>query len=390
MELRDVGHVIGDLARLGLVVARKAVSQSLADERAVLPQMVGELVGRIHPRRMKARVAEIQEETFTTKTFRLRPVDEPFPPFRAGQFVNLFLAVDGVHTSRPYTISSSPTRRAYIDITVRKMTNGFVSQYLCDRAAVGDQFELSDPAGCFYHDPIMDTGQLLFLAGGCGITPFMSMIRNEADTKQNLDMHLIYGSRVPNDVIFRDELEGLASVMRNLKVDVVISEPPDGYSGLTGFLDAQMIERLVGDVEDKTFFVCGPHAMYKLCLDALEKLGIPRRRVKRELSGPLPDITLVEGWPEKLDGQQEFTVTIEGGPGPFRVRCGEPLLNSLERNQSGTDALCRSGECGACRARLVRGEVFMPPAVSLRRSDAIFGYIHPCAAYPMSDITIRL
>ena len=230
MELRDVGHVIGDLARLGLVVARKAVSQSLADERAVLPQMVGELVGRIHPRRMKARVAEIQEETFTTKTFRLRPVDEPFPPFRAGQFVNLFLAVDGVHTSRPYTISSSPTRRAYIDITVRKVTNGFVSQYLCDRAAVGNQFELSDPAGCFYHDPIMDTDQLLFLAGGCGITPFMSMIRNEADTKQNLDMHLIYGSRIPDDVIFRDELEGLASVMRNLKVDVVISEPPDGYS----------------------------------------------------------------------------------------------------------------------------------------------------------------
>ncbi len=183
MELRDVGYVIGDLARLGLVMARKVVTQSLADERAVLPQMVGELVGRIHPRRMQVRVAEIREETFTTKTFRLTPLDEPFPPFRAGQFVNLFVAVDGVRTSRPYTISSSPTRRAYIDITVRKMVNGFVSQYLCDRAAVGDQFELSDPAGCFYHDPIVDTGQLVFLAGGCGITPFMSMIRTEADAR---------------------------------------------------------------------------------------------------------------------------------------------------------------------------------------------------------------
>jgi len=390
MELRDVGHVISDLARLGLVVARKVVSQSLADERAVSPQMVGELVGRIHPRRMKVRVAEIREETFTTKTFRLTPLDEPFPPFRAGQFVNLFLAVDGVRTSRPYTISSSPARRAYIDITVRRMTSGFVSQYLCDRAAVGDQFELSDPAGCFYHDPIVDTGRLVFLAGGCGITPFMSMVRNATDTKENLDMHLIYGNRIPDDVIFRDELAGLASVMENLKVDAVISEPPDGYSGLTGFLDAQMIERLVGDVKDKTFFVCGPHAMYTLCLDALEKLGLSRRRVKRELSGPLPDITLVEGWPEKLDGRQEFRVTIEGGPEPFKVRSGEPLLNSLERNHRGTDALCRSGECGACRTRLVKGEVFMPPSVSLRRSDAIFGYIHPCAAYPMSDLTIRL
>ena len=390
MELRDVGYVIGDLARLGLVVARKAVSQSLADDRAVLPQMVGELVARIHPRRMKVRVVEIREETLSTKTFRLTPVDEPFPLFRAGQFVNLFLAVDGVRTSRPYTISSPPTIRAYIEITVRKMTNGFVSQYLYDRAAVGHQFELSDPAGCFYHDPIVDTDKLVFLAGGCGITPFMSMIRAEAHAKQNLGMHLIYGNRIPDDVIFGNELAQLAGSMKNLKVDVVISEPPEGYSGWAGFLDALMIQKLVGDVKGRTFFVCGPHAMYTLCLDALEKLGIPRHRVKRELSGPLPDITLVEGWPEKLDGQQEFRVTIEGGPQPFKVRSGEPLLNSLERNQSGTDALCRSGECGACRTRLVEGKVFMPPSVSLRRSEAVFGYIHPCAAYPISDITIRL
>ena len=74
----------------------------------------------------------------------------------------------------------------------------------------------------------------------------------------------------------------------------------------------------------------------------------------------------------------------------FKVRSGEPLLNALERKGSGTDALCRSGECGVCRTRLVKGEVFMPPSVSLRKSDAIFGYIHPCAAYPMSDLVIRL
>ena len=390
MGFRDVSNVVGDLARLGMVVARKMASNSLADERVLAPYMVSELVGRIHPRRIKVRVAEIKEETYTTKTFRLAPVDEPFPPFRAGQFVSLFLTIDGVQTSRPYTISSPPTRRGHVDITVRKMVNGFVSHHLFDRVTVGDNFELSDPAGCFYQDPLVDEEQVVFLAGGCGITPFMSMIRNAADTKQNLHMHLIYGSRVPGDVIFGNELAGLASSMKNLEFNVVISEPPAGYEGLTGFLDAQLIEKLVGDVTGKTFFVCGPHAMYTLCLDALEKLGKPRRRVKRELSGPLPDITLVEGWPEKLDGREEFAVSIEGTGKAFKARCGEPLLNSLERNGSGVDALCRSGECGVCRTRLVKGEVFMSPSVSLKKADAIFGYIHPCASYPMSDVTIRL
>jgi ferredoxin-NADP reductase/ferredoxin len=392
MILKVMTNTIGDIARLGMVVTKKIAARSVADERAVFPALVGEFVERIHPHRIETEVVEIIQETVSTKTFRLKPIGVPFPPFRAGQFVSLSHTVEGVHTSRPYTLSSSPTRSGTIDITVRKKPNGFVSRYLFEETAAGQTFKLSGPIGRFTHLPIVDSNDLVFLAGGCGITPFMSMIRQAADIKENLKIHLIYENRVLDDIIFNDELSKRCKQMENLKMDIVISEPAQGYAGLTGLLDDGMIQRLVGkgELKDKTFFICGPYAMNNLCLGALKKLGVPDRRVKQEFHWHFPDITLEEGWPDYLKSKREFRVIVEGREADFFVRCGEPVLNALERNGYVLDSLCRSGECGHCRIRLMEGEVFMPPKVSLRKADAIFGYIHPCMSYPVSNITIRL
>ena len=390
MAIRDVGHTVRDLTRAGIVVTKKLAARRLADERAVTPGMVSELVGRIHPERIRVEVAEVVVETPSTRTLRLVSGDGPFPPFRAGQFVCLFLEVGGVRTGRPYSVSSPPSRTGSLDITVRRMAPGFVSAHLCEKVAAGECLEISGPAGCFVREPLVDTNDLVFLAGGCGITPFMSMIQHAADTHADLRMHLIYGNRSPEDVIFQERLAALAVSMKNFRMDLVISEPPPGYDGCAGFLDAGTIRKLAGDPAGKTFFVCGPHAMVDLCLRALEELGVPGRRIKRELSGPLPDITVVKGWPREIEGDREFAVKVDGRGVEFRARASEPLLNSLERQGLTLDALCRAGDCGACRIRLLEGKVFMPETVSLRKTDAVFGYIHTCAAYPVSDLTIRV
>jgi glycine betaine catabolism B len=390
VEFKDVTDTVYDLTRAGLVIGRKAAKRAFADERYVEPGLVSTLVDRLHPSRVPAEVSEIIEETGTTKTLRLKPTEGAFAPFRAGQFVNLFVEVDGVPTSRPYSISSPPSRNDYYDVTVREMPDGFVSKHLCSAVQAGDRLEVSGPAGFFYHEPLTDTDDLVFLAGGSGITPFMSMIRNAVDTDRDIRMHVLYGSRAPGDIIFGEELADLACCFDGLKVDLVISEPTEGYEGACGLLDAEMMEKLLGDLNGKTFYMCGPHAMYDLCLGSLDRLGVPGRRVKRELSGPPPDITAVEGWPKNLNGTEEFQVKVEGVRGKLTVKSGEPLLNSLERNKLAVDNLCRSGECGACRTRLVDGEVYMPPTVTVRKADLAFGYIHPCMSYPISDLTIRL
>ena len=389
MQLKDIGYGIADLARLGLVVSRRMIEKAGADERELSPERLSRLVSRLHPRRIRARVSEVIVDTASTKTLRLVPAEGPFPAFRAGQFVNLFLTVDGVATSRPYSIASSPTRTGILDITVRKMPGGFVSPHLCDEVEPGDVFEITGPSGCSYHEPLTDTESLVFLCGGCGITAFISQIRMEAELRRGFTMHLIYGSRVPDDVIYHDELTGLTNTLDTFKMDLVISEPPKGYKGHKGFLDAKMIKKLVGDVEGKTFFLCGPQAMYDLCTTALRDLGVPDRRVKMELPGPPPDITTIDGWPEAVKGDDEVTLSIDGTGKTFKVRCGEPLLNALERNGEPLDALCRSGECGHCRVRLLAGDVFIPPSVTRKRSDVVFGYIHTCMAYPLADVRIR-
>jgi ferredoxin-NADP reductase len=350
--------------------------------------IVREAVGRYHPQYMQLKVLEIIQETPSTKTFRFERVDGFLPPFRAGQYVNLFVDVDGVLTSRPYSISSSPAQ-VTIDLTVQQKPGGFVTRYLLNELKVGDELKSTGPKGHFYYEPLIDGKELVFLAGGSGITPFMSMIRSLLEQEEVPRMRLLYGSRTPEDVIFGEELTRLAETHSNLDYRLVISEPPDGYSGLRGFLDASLIRDQVGDVRDKTFYICGPNVMYDFCLRALEDLGIPEHRIRREVYGPPEDITKEPGWPPGLSGETFFQVEVVDHK-TIHAPAGEPLMNSLERHGIVIRAVCRSGECSACRIRLLSGEVFMPSQTALRESDHPYGYIHACVAYPIGDLVIRI
>ena len=337
---------------------------------------------------MRLRATRIIEDTATTKTIRFERLDGSIPPFRAGQYVNMFVEIDGVRTSRPYSISSPPGAD-YLDLTVRDKPGGFVASHLLSNAKEGDEFETTGPAGSFYHEPLIDGKNLVFLAGGSGVTPFMSIIREQGDKGWPLNINLLYGCRVPDDVIFDKELKKLGKDNENFNCSIVISEPPDKYRGLKGFLDEKVIKKQVGDVKDKTFYLCGPNAMYDFCLPVLEKLGVPRHKIKRELYGPPDDATKEPGWPKKIKPDTLFEVEVEGR-GKFKARASEPLMNSLERNGYVVPALCRSGECSLCRTKLVSGKVFMPENNGVRESDHFYGYIHACVSYPLEDIVIRL
>jgi phytoene dehydrogenase-like protein/ferredoxin-NADP reductase len=349
---------------------------------------VEQALAGLHPDRVKLVVSEIVEETASAKTLRLTAAEGELPYFRAGQYVNLFVEAAGVLTSRPYSIASMPGK-PYYDITVRRTSGGFVSDYLLDEVVAGDAFESTGPSGSFYHEPLMDTDDLVFLAGGSGVTPFASIIREAAEKDTALSMHLIYGSKDPSDIIFGDELKGLEKKIKGLKVDYVISEPPEGFGGVCGLLDAAMISELVGSVEGKTFYLCGPAQMYILCEDALVSLGVPARRIRREAYGPPQDITTDPGWPG-MDPDAVFEVVEERTGRTIQARAGEPLMNSLEREGIVVEAICRSGECSVCRTHLVSGKVFAPPRVLKRWVDEKAGYIHPCMSYPLENLRIRI
>jgi ferredoxin-NADP reductase len=349
----------------------------------------GQAINMLHPKRLSLRVSEIRQETRTTKTLRLVSADVYLPPFQAGQYINLFVQVGGVSTSRPYSIASPPSQTGYYDITVRRVEDGFVSGYLLDGVRVGDRFESTSPSGNFFHNPLFHGDDLVFLAGGSGITPLMSMIREVTDRGLRRHIHLIYGCQHPDDIIFQEELEDRRRRHSNLKVTPVISDPPSGYIGLSGFINADLIRKTLGVFSSKTFYICGPEDMYAFCLPELEKLALPKRRIRIEVFGPPQDVTAQPGWPRDVRRDATFNLKVKGGR-TIAARAGEPMMISLEKAGILVPASCRSGECSLCRTKLVVGKVFQPQGAKLRKSDRLFGYIHPCLAYPLEDCEIMI
>jgi len=351
-------------------------------------EVVQRVVSRIHPKRMNLRVVEILSQTATAKTFCFERVDGHLPPFRAGQYVNVIANVEGVRTSRPYSISSAPMAER-LELTVRDKLGGFVAPYLFNKLKIGHVLETSGPAGHFYYEPLIDGKDLVFLAGGSGITPFMSMIRDTVKRQRPLKINLLYGSRTPEDVMFKKELEKLAAAHSNFSFSLVISEPPEGYGGMRGFLNSKLIAEVVGDIKGKTVYVCGPRAMHDLCRASLKEMEVPQRKIRYELYGAPDDVSREPGWPDGLSRDMVFEVDVAGKK-MILAKAGEPLLNALDRNGLVVPALCRSGECSACRIRLLAGRVFVPTQATVRESDQKAGYIHGCVSYPLDNLKIRL
>jgi ferredoxin-NADP reductase len=349
------------------------------------------IIDRYHPKRLRLEVGEVIEETPTCKTLRLVSRDGYLPPFQAGQYVNLFVTVDGVATSRPMAISSSPGERGHYDLTVRKIQNGFVSRYLVDEAKAGDRFDSTGPMGNFYFNPIFHSPDVVFLAGGSGVAPAMSMIRDLLESGADRRFHLIYGSMDLGDVIFRDELDVLAETHDRLTVTTVITNPPEGYDGHRGYITAELIREVVdGEVDgvgDKSWFICGPQAMYPFCAAELGKLGVPARSVRFEANGPPARPEKLAGWPQGLDPDTRVTVRLSDGRS-FTTPVGEPLLNALERQGIQLEAACRSGECSLCRCKVVGGTVFEPTEARVRKSDRQYVFVHSCVTFPTSDIEL--
>ena len=366
-----------------------AVLRKYAVDRSNEKGTVDRVINRLHPKQLQLYVSEILEETASSRTLRLVADDGYLPPFQAGQYINLFVKLAGIRTARPYSIASPPTQTAYYDITVRRVDDGFVSNYLLDDVTLGARFESTSPAGQFYHNPLFHGDDLVFLAGGSGITPLMSMIREVTDRALGRKITLVYGSRNPEDIIFRKELEDRATRHDNLTFIPVISEPPPEYSGHSGFITADLLEKLIGDTAGKMFYVCGPEAMYEFCLPELEKLGIANRRVRVELFGPPADVTGEPGWPAEVSSEAVFQVTLKEGK-TITALAGEPVMVSLERAGITIPNSCRSGECSLCRTKLIAGEVFQPRGAKVRKSDRRFGYIHACMAYPLTDLEIMV
>ncbi|MBW1892572.1 MAG: 2Fe-2S iron-sulfur cluster binding domain-containing protein [Deltaproteobacteria bacterium] len=343
----------------------------------------------LHPGRLNLHVKKIVPETHTTKTLRLAAQGRDLPPFQAGQYITLYFDINKIKTSRPYSISSSPNQTEYYDITVRRVENGLVSNFLLDDIKEGDVIESSGPFGTFHYNPIIHDKTMVCLAGGSGITPFMSMIHDIVERDLDRNLYLFYGNKTLDDVIMHDQLTRISNQHNRINYIPVIENPADSYTGKTGFITSKLIKDELVDINKKSFFICGPQAMYNFCLPELHKLGVSEKKIRKEMYGAPLNIWEYPGWPPQITKDDVFTVKINGGIDIELPAC-RPLLETLEQNRITIHALCRSGECSMCRVKVLSGKVFQPADVPVRASDRQFGYVHSCMSYPIENLEIML
>lgn len=343
-------------------------------------------VDQYHPSVLRLTVSEIEPVSPIAKRIRLVSDTGYLPPFEAGQYINVFCEIDGARTSRPYSLSSSAKQRAYYEITVAAVEGGFVSGYLLRQLKVGDRLEANGPAGVFRYHPVFHSKRSVFLGGGSGITPFVSMIRTALESGEDRDITLLYGSRTEELAMYHGELAAFAEGHPNFHYTLILSdEEKEGMEH--GFIDAERIRAHVPEVLDCTYYMCGPAVMMEFCRKALDELQIPGRSIRREVFGTRRDIWNEPGWPEGMTGEELFQIKV--GDQTIEAKSGESVLTALERGGLRVNVCCRSGECSLCRVQLVSGKVFTAQGALLRYADELFGYIHSCKAYPISDLELR-
>ncbi|MHA2429958.1 MAG: flavin reductase family protein [Promethearchaeota archaeon] len=359
------------------------------------------LCDRIHPGEQLLRITDINALSHDTKLFRFISAkkNKPLAPFRAGQYIGLTVEINGVRTSRPYSLVSSPNQLAYYELGIRKKEDGFVSPYIFENSKVGDIFEITEPLGNLYYNPLFHGKDLVYIAGGCGITPLISMLRDISERAIPLNISLIYGCLTEKDILFRDELEDIQKRRSNIKTKFILSEPEPDWKGECGFITRDKILNEISSIRDKYFYIVGNRPMYQFIKEEMKELGIPKHRIYYEAFGVPDDITQVMGWPTEINSSNKVKISIEFRKYSktekieFEAFCIEPLLNSLERTKNLALYInkgCRSGECALCRTKMVSGKVFVPPEVTIREVDKDFGFIHPCISYPLTDIHLDL
>lgn len=366
---------------------------------------IRDIARELHPAATHVVVTQVEDVSPTARRLTLAPCDgDVLPPFQAGQYVSLDLKVGRTLTSRPYSISSAPFearcgQSSMIQITVRdgKRGENFAANWLYGLVRPGDRFVAHLPFGDFFYEPLRDAEHVVALAGGSGITPFVSMAREISHGTLDCDLTILYGSTSSHDIICKEELDELSHSCDRIHVAYVISGEEEELPGdcQRGLLSADLImlhSHGMPSEGNTSYFVCGPLAMYRYVLGELDTLGVPERRIRTEVFGSPRDPRLNEDY-SGPSGMVTYRLTVHRGIDEqvIPARSTEPIAVALERAAIPNHTRCRSGACGYCRCKLLSGEVYIPEQGDGRRAaDKKFGYIHACSAWPLGDCAVEV
>lgn len=354
------------------------------------------LAAELHPGVQYLVVKEVIAHSPDMKSFLLAPDDargtHALAWFSAGQYIVILLNVDGKIISRPYSIASSPrdTLSGTLRITVKRVEGGIASGHILDNWKIGTAVIASAPLGDFTYEPLRDAKTVIGIAGGSGVTPFRALAKAITEGDEDFSLTLLYGSRTKADAVFSDEFLAMSEQDSRIKLVNVLSEEK-AKGAEHGFITAKLIQKYAPVDADYSIFLCGPQAMYDFADKEIATLSIRRKFIRHELFGEYFHPEKNADYTGDIQKTYKLTVRIAGREQTVDCPADTSLLRAMEQAGIPAPSDCRSGRCGWCHSQLLSGDVYIPESVDGRRqADKIYGYVHPCCTFPLSDVKLEV
>lgn len=305
--------------------------------------------------------------------------------FKPGQHIDLLLQENDLQLRRSYSICSGPGEP--LSIAVKHIPGGLVSGFLNTSVRGGDQLAVSTPHGSFVLNE--EARQITLFGAGSGITPLLSMLKFAV--ARDIKVTLIYGNQTLAATMFRQDIAELYTVKT---VHLLSRENREGY--ISGRITDSSLSAIAAHhssiLTSDACYICGPAEMITSVRNFLEKSGYPAHRIHQEFfHAPIT----TENVPSKDSVQNEIPeyhlqLVLEGDKHSFIINLPEiSLLDALLAKGLKAPFSCKSGVCGSCRAKVLKGSVVMKANYALTDEEVNDNYVLTCQSRPTcSDLSI--
>lgn len=307
--------------------------------------------------------------------------------YEPGQFLTIIEEVNGKKIRRAYSLCTTPFEDEHPAVTIKRVPDGAMSNYLNEKVKAGDQLEIMEPMGMFttkYDDS--QSRKAVFFGGGSGITPLISIIRSMLLKEPNSSAVLVYGNRSEEFIIFKDLIESLeVKYGERFKAIHILEEGEADFIGRPTNKMIAEICKMHSCTNETEFYICGPQPMMDIVSSGLLGAGFKEPMIKMESFAAAKDEKPSKGKKNRNVGESEVTILLDGEEYSITVKKNASILDTALDNDMDMPYSCQSGLCTACRGKCIEGQISIDEAEGLSQDELDEGYVLTCVGKPLSD-----